>query len=434
MAVSRGLASSSLSGLRSARRIARRFAGAARVPAGAPPAPGGAGHRRGAAAAAAAAGGSSCGSYEYDLLTIGAGSGGVRCSRVSAGTFGARVGIVELPFGFVSGARTGGAGGTCVLRGCVPKKLLIYGGEFANQLNEAGGMGWRVPPGPVPSILAEGASSGDAGAAAVTHDWSALQSKKNAELVRLNGIYKKLLSGAGVDYIEGRGRLVDAHTVDVDGRRITAARILVAVGGTPFKPSIPGAELCITSDEALQLERCPEKIVIVGGGYIALEFAGIFHAFGAEVHVVFRQPKPLRGFDEEVRGFVMEQMAMQGVHFHPSESPTAVEEAEGKGLVFTTDAGTRLEVDQVMLATGRKPNTKNLGLEDVGVDTDAGGVIKVRPLRRAPRRRGVRHAPHARAGAAIPAHAPPRPVPALAPSRLTSTARRASRACTRSAT
>ena len=336
--------------------------------------------RRIAAAAAADTSGarSACGEYEYDLLTIGAGSGGVRCSRVSAGNFGARVGVVELPFGFVSGARTGGAGGTCVLRGCVPKKLLIYGGEFANQLNEAGGMGWRVPPGPVPSILAEGASSADAGAPRVTHDWAALQSKKNAELVRLNGIYKKLLSGAGVDYIEGRGRLVDAHTVDVDGRRITAARILVAVGGTPFKPAIPGADLCITSDEALQLEDCPKKIVIVGGGYIALEFAGIFHAFGSEVHVVFRQPKPLRGFDEEVRGFVMEQMAMQGIHFHPNETPARVEEVSGRGLVFTTEEGTSIEVDQVMLATGRKPNTTNLGLEDVGVETSKGGVIKVR--------------------------------------------------------
>ena len=353
----------------------------------------GASQRRIAAAAAADTSGarSACGEYEYDLLTIGAGSGGVRCSRVSAGNFGARVGIVELPFGFVSGARTGGAGGTCVLRGCVPKKLLIYGGEFANHLNEAGGMGWRVPPGPVPSILAEGASSADAGAPRVTHDWAALQSKKNAELVRLNGIYKKLLSGAGVDYIEGRGRLVDAHTVDVDGRRITAARILVAVGGTPFKPAIPGADLCITSDEALQLEECPKKIVIVGGGYIALEFAGIFHAFGSEVHVVFRQPKPLRGFDEEVRGFVMEQMAMQGIHFHPSETPARggaarsaadtparVEEVSGRGLVFTTEEGTSIDVDQVMLATGRKPNTTNLGLEDVGVETSKGGVIKVR--------------------------------------------------------
>ena len=295
--------------------------------------------------------------YEYDLITIGAGSGGVRCSRMSAANYGAKVAIVELPLGFVSSERVGGAGGTCVLRGCVPKKLMIYGGEFSHQAVEGAGFGWKVPEG-------------------IAHDWSTLQEKKNTELRRLNGIYMKLLSNAGVDYMEGRGTLVDAHTVDIDGKSVTANKILVAVGGTPFKPDIPGKELAITSDEALVLEECPKKIVIVGGGYIALEFAGIFHSFGAEVHVMFRQPLPLRGFDEEVRQFVMDQMALQGIHFHTECSPVSLEKLESGSIKLTTSTGV-LEADTVMMATGRKPNTKSIGLDKVGVEVDRNGVIKV---------------------------------------------------------
>lgn len=295
--------------------------------------------------------------YEYDLITIGAGSGGVRCSRMSAANYGAKVAIVELPLGFVSSERVGGAGGTCVLRGCVPKKLMIYGGEFSHQAVEGAGFGWKVPEG-------------------IAHDWSTLQEKKNTELRRLNGIYMKLLSNAGVDYMEGRGTLVDAHTVDIDGKSVTANKILVAVGGTPFKPDIPGKELAITSDEALVLEECPKKIVVVGGGYIALEFAGIFHSFGAEVHVMFRQPLPLRGFDEEVRQFVMDQMALQGIHFHTECSPVSLEKLESGSIKLTTSTGV-LEADTVMMATGRKPNTKSIGLDKVGVEVDRNGVIKV---------------------------------------------------------
>ena len=305
--------------------------------------------------------------YDYDMVTIGAGSGGVRCSRVSSSQYNAKVCVVELPFGFVSGRDTGGAGGTCVLRGCVPKKLLIYGGELRHQLEDARGMGWRV---------AEDA---------VSHDWAELQTKKNNELLRLNGIYKKLLSNAGVDYVEGRAKIVDKNTIavssspnDPEPKMITAKNILVAVGGTPFKPAVPGAEeLTITSDEALQLETCPKSIVIVGGGYIALEFAGIFHSFGADVHVVMRQPTPLRGFDEDVRSFLMDQMVKQGITFHAGESPASIEEiADGKKRV-TFQSGGSIDTEVVMMATGRRPNTHDLGLESVGIDMEKNGAIKV---------------------------------------------------------
>ncbi|KAK3238262.1 hypothetical protein CYMTET_51715, partial [Cymbomonas tetramitiformis] len=296
--------------------------------------------------------------YDYDLFTIGAGSGGVRCSRMSAGK-GAKVAVAELPFSTQASDTTGGVGGTCVIRGCVPKKLLVYGSHFAEDFEDSEGFGWKMNEKP-------------------DFDWTKLIASKNKELDRLTGIYKRLLDGSGVELVEGRGTVVDAHTVEVDGKRFTAKNILVAVGGRAFVPDIPGKELVITSDEALDLPKMPKKICIVGSGYIALEFACIFNALGAEVHVYYRQPLPLRGFDEEVRGFLAEQLALKGIVLHPGATPTAVEKTD-TGLKLITSDGEQ-EADEVMFGTGRKPNVKNLGLEEAGVEMADSGAIKVNEI------------------------------------------------------
>src|SRR5580658_4569224 len=208
--------------------------------------------------------------YDFDMFTIGAGSGGVASSR-RAGSYGARVAICE----------NSRVGGTCVIRGCVPKKLLAYGAQFADAFADATGYGWRVAP-PV-------------------HDWPSLIAAKNVEIARLEGVYHRLLRDSGVMLIEGRGRLVDPHTVEVGGKRYTAANILVATGGHPVLPAIPGIEHAISSNEALELGALPHHIVIVGGGYIAVEFAGIFRGLGAEVTLAIRGEDLLSGFDDDVR-------------------------------------------------------------------------------------------------------------------------------------
>lgn len=200
---------------------------------------------------------------------------------------------------------------------------------------------------------------------------------KNAELQRLTGIYKNILNNAGVKLIEGRGKIVDPHTVDVDGKLYTAKHILISVGGRPFIPEIPGSEYVIDSDAALDLPSKPTKIAIVGGGYIALEFAGIFNGLKSDVHVFIRQKKVLRGFDEEVRDFVAEQMSVKGIEFHTEESPQAVIKAADGSLSLKTNKGTAEGFSHVMFATGRKPNTKNLGLETVGVKMAKNGAIMV---------------------------------------------------------
>ena len=214
--------------------------------------------------------------FDYDMITIGAGSGGVRASRMAA-KYGARVAIVEELR----------VGGTCVLRGCVPKKLLVYGSHMLEEIHDMAGYGWTV----------EG----------VSHDWPKLIAAKDKEMDRLNGIYLKLL--AGCDVLDGRGVVIDPHTVEVAGKRYTAERIVIATGGWPTLPDIPGMEHAITSNEALDLPQRPEKIVIVGSGYIAVEFAGIFNAYGVETHLVFRADKVLRGFDEDVRTTLTDEMA-----------------------------------------------------------------------------------------------------------------------------
>ncbi|KAG6746788.1 hypothetical protein POTOM_049154 [Populus tomentosa] len=295
--------------------------------------------------------------YDFDLFTIGAGSGGVRASRFAA-NFGASVAVCELPFSTISSETTGGVGGTCVLRGCVPKKLLVYASKYAHEFDESRGFGWKYDNEPL-------------------HDWNTLMANKNAELQRLTSIYKNILNNAGVTLIEGRGKIVDPHTVDVDGKIYSARHILISVGGRPFIPDIPGSEYVIDSDAALDLPSKPEKIAIVGGGYIALEFAGIFNGLKSDVHVFIRQKKVLRGFDEEIRDFVAEQMSLRGIEFHTEESPQAIIKSADGSLSLKTNKGTVEGFSHVMFATGRRPNTKNLGLESVGVKMTNNGAIEV---------------------------------------------------------
>ncbi|GFZ13574.1 glutathione reductase [Actinidia rufa] len=295
--------------------------------------------------------------YDFDLFTIGAGSGGVRASRFAA-NLGASVAICELPFATISSETSGGVGGTCVLRGCVPKKLLVFASKYSHEFEESHGFGWKYEAEP-------------------KHDWSILMANKNAELQRLTGIYKNILKNAGVTLIEGRGKIVDPHTVDVDGKLYSARHILIAVGGRPFIPEIPGSEYAIDSDKALDLPSKPEKIAIIGGGYIALEFAGIFNGLTTDVHVFIRQKKVLRGFDEEVRDFVAEQMSLRGIEFHTEESPQAILKSADGSLTLKTTKGAVEGFSHVMFATGRKPNTKNLGLEEVGVKMTKNGAIEV---------------------------------------------------------
>jgi len=302
---------------------------------------------------------SDSGSFDYDLFTIGAGSGGVRASRMSAAA-GGRVAICEMPFSTKASDSAGGAGGTCVIRGCVPKKLLVYGSSYATSFQDAKGFEWELDTEP-------------------RHHWGKLIAKKNAEINRLTGIYQKLLGGAGVEYIEGRGKIVGPNEVEVNGKVYTARNILISTGGRVSVPDLPGVEHVISSDDALELPELPKSMAIVGSGYIALEFACIFNAMGVETHVFYRQPLPLRGFDEEVRQFLYEQMVEKGIHMHPNESPEAVEKKSDDAYVLKTASGGSHEVGKVMFATGRKPNVNNLGLETVGVEMAQNGAVKVDP-------------------------------------------------------
>jgi len=284
--------------------------------------------------------------YDYDLFVIGAGSGGVRGARMASQT-GARVGIAE----------NDRFGGTCVIRGCVPKKLLSYAAHVHDELADAAGYGWTVPDG--------------------SFDWPALIANKDAEINRLEGIYQKLLANAGVTVHRGRARLLDPHTLEVDGERVTARHILTAVGGHPVVPEIPGAELGITSDEAFHLPELPRRVVIVGGGYIAVEFAGIFNGLGAEVTQLYRRDKILRGFDEDVRDTLTTEMGKKGIAIRTHADPERLDrQADGSILVTLKDGGI-LKTDTVMFATGRAPNTTDLGLDSAGVATKPNGAIEV---------------------------------------------------------
>ncbi|GAX74568.1 hypothetical protein CEUSTIGMA_g2017.t1 [Chlamydomonas eustigma] len=306
--------------------------------------------------------------FDYDLITLGAGSGGVRASRFSAQLYGAKVAVVELPFGFISSDDIGGAGGTCVIRGCVPKKLLVYSSQFSDEFSDAKGFGWAINKG--------------------THSWAELIGNKGKEIQRLNGVYNNILKGAGVTSIEGRGFIVDPHTIEirlVDGtsQKLRAKNILVAVGGYPSKLQIEGADLAITSDEALALESLPVgPVAVLGAGYIACEFAGIFNGVGSEVNLMFRGDQVLRGFDNECRGQVQENLGKRGVKLHPHSTPVRISRGGAFGYIlhYLTQGDAvvkQLECGLVMMATGRKPRTYALGLDKVGVELDSEGAIKV---------------------------------------------------------
>lgn len=283
--------------------------------------------------------------YDYDLITIGAGSGGVRASRMAA-QMGARVAIAE----------ESRVGGTCVLRGCVPKKLLVYAGHFADDFEDAAGYGWTLSE---PQF-----------------DWPKLIAAKDKELDRLNGVYLRILSENNVDLLDGRGVIIDEHTVQVAGKNYTTKNILVAVGGWPSTPDVPGIEHVISSNEALDLKELPRRIIIVGAGYIAVEFAGIFHSLGVDVTLVLRADTVLRGFDEDIRMCLAAEMEKRGITLR-TESVVRGIEKQGDEYSMRLAGGNILEADLVMYATGRKPNTDGLGLEDVGVQLNDKGAIVV---------------------------------------------------------
>ncbi|MFP6742707.1 MAG: glutathione-disulfide reductase, partial [Alphaproteobacteria bacterium] len=283
--------------------------------------------------------------YDYDFFVMGAGSGGVRACRIAA-AHGARVAVAEDRY----------LGGTCVNVGCVPKKLLVYASHFADDFEDAEGFGWTV-----------GESK---------FSWSKLIANKNAEISRLNGIYQTMLEGSGVKIINGTVKLEDAHTVTVGDDRYTAEYILVAVGGWPVVPDIPGKELAITSNDAFFLHDLPERVLLVGGGYISVEFAGIFHGLGSQVTQLYRGTLFLRGFDDDLRAFLAGEMRKKKIDLRFDTNITALAKTDG-GIAATLTDGSILEADVVMYATGRAPMTANIGLEAVGIELNAKGAVVV---------------------------------------------------------
>ena len=279
---------------------------------------------------------------------------------------GAKVGLVELPYNVISSATTGGLGGTCVIRGCVPKKLLVYGASFEAEFRDAVGFGW------------------DHGEKMPEFSWERLIAAKTDEIERLNGIYGRILDNAGVEKFEGAGRVVGPHEVEVtaaDGTKktYTAKNILLAPGGRAWYPSIPGADLGITSDEALALQSQPKRVLVIGGGYIAVEFAGIFAGLGSETKIAYRADLPLRGFDEEVRSTVATNLEGRGIEVMAKVNPVSVTKNDDGSLSVEMDNGETVVTDCLMWATGRVPNTDrpDLGLKEVGVELDGKGAVKV---------------------------------------------------------
>lgn len=290
--------------------------------------------------------------FDFDLFVIGGGSGGVRAARFAAQR-GARVALAE----------SGRMGGTCVNVGCIPKKLYSYGAHYAEAFEEARGYGWQLPGAP-------------------RLDWDALKARRAQEISRLNGIYEGLMTGAGVRRLQGHGRLLDAHTVDVtapDGGRSRhrARHILLATGGTPVRPELPGHELIVTSDDMFDLPRFPRHLVVVGGGYIGCEMASIFHGLGAQVTLLYRGEQILRGFDDEVRDFTAAELRKAGIDLRVRTEVTRIEAAPDGTRRLTLNDGGVLQADVVLYAVGRRPNVAGLGLEAVGVRMTASGAIAV---------------------------------------------------------
>lgn len=284
--------------------------------------------------------------YDYDLFVIGAGSGGVRASRMAA-SFGAKVAVAEDRY----------MGGTCVNVGCVPKKLYVYGSHVGEDIADGAGFGWQ--------------------ANGVSFNWDTLRDNKKQEISRLNGIYRNLLNNAGVTLIEGRASLVDAHTVKVGKKKYSAERILIATGGWPYIPEFPGSEYAVTSNEIFDLDDFPQRIIVVGGGYIAVEFAGIFAGLGAETHLVYRRDLFLRGFDQDIREFVRDEVDKKHINLHFNTEIDKIEKLATGALVAHTNQGEQVAADVILYATGRKPNLTGLGLENVKVKLNGDGTIKV---------------------------------------------------------
>ncbi|MGY3436360.1 MULTISPECIES: glutathione-disulfide reductase [unclassified Marinovum] len=285
--------------------------------------------------------------FDYDLFVIGGGSGGVRAARVASGEAGAKVALAEEDR----------YGGTCVQRGCVPKKLMVFASTYGEMAKEAQDYGW--------TMMAGG------------FDWPAFRGKLESELDRLEGVYRNILKNNGVETFDARAKLVDAHTVELStGERKTAKHILIATGGWPVTPDIPGAELAITSNEIFHLDALPKRILIVGGGFIACEFAGIMNGLGVETTQFYRGAQILRGFDDEARGLISEEMIQSGVNLHLGTNVLEMKKVDD-GIWVKATNGSEHVFDQVMFATGRAPNTKDLGLEEVGISTDRKGAIEV---------------------------------------------------------
>jgi glutathione reductase (NADPH) len=283
--------------------------------------------------------------YDYDLFTIGAGSGGVRASRMSA-AYGARVAVAEERY----------LGGTCVNVGCIPKKLLVYAAHFSEDFEDAGGFGWTVGERHI--------------------DWAKLIAAKNAEIARLNGVYRKLLQDSGVTLMESRAEVLDPHTVVVGGKKITARYILIAVGSWPTVPEFPGSEHAVTSNEIFFLPTLPRRVVIVGGGYIGVEFAGIFHGLGVEVTQLYWDRLFLRGFDDDCRKTLADEMRKKGIDLRFNADIEKIEKRSGV-LRATLNGDATIEAGQILYATGRMPKTASLGLEKAGVRMNDGGAVVV---------------------------------------------------------
>ena len=287
--------------------------------------------------------------YDFDLYVIGAGSGGVRAARFSAG-FGAKVAVAESRY----------LGGTCVNVGCVPKKLLVYGAHFCDEFEHSKGFGW---------------TPGDA-----KFEWATLIANKDREINRLNGIYRDLLVNSGVTLHEGHAKIVDPHTVEINGERHTARNILITTGGWPQTPEIPGHEHAISSNQAFFLKELPKRVLVVGGGYIAVEFAGIFHGLGAETTLLYRGDLFLRGFDGTVRKHLQEELSKRGMNLQFNANIERIDKQADGSLKATLKDGRQLEADCVFYATGRRPMLDNLGLENTGVKLDKKGFVEVDEL------------------------------------------------------
>ncbi|QGA50700.1 glutathione-disulfide reductase [Pseudomonas brassicacearum] len=284
--------------------------------------------------------------YDFDLYVVGAGSGGVRAARFAAG-FGAKVAVAESRY----------LGGTCVNVGCVPKKLLVYGAHYAEDFEQASAYGW---------------TAGEA-----SFDWATLIANKDREINRLNGIYRNLLVNSGVVLHEGHARLTGPNEVEINGQRYTARHILIATGGWPVIPDIPGREHAISSNEAFFLKDLPKRVIVVGGGYIAVEFAGIFHGMGAQTSLLYRGDLFLRGFDGAVRKHLAEELTRRGLDLQFNADIKSIEKLDDGSLRVELKDGKTLLTDCVFYATGRRPMLDNLGLETTGVTLDEKGFVQV---------------------------------------------------------